>query len=166
VNKYHVIINGNKHIVLQENQMDFTVNNSTTLFNVQKKTDFRFIVENENKFQECFLIKSDGNEHIIFLDGKYIQVTVNTELENFTKKIIANKTDSGIVNISSPMPGLLNKIFVTTGNNIEIGDALFELEAMKMKNVVKSEIKGKVIDIKQKEGKSVEKGAGIITIQT
>ena len=50
------------------------------------------------------------------------------------------------------MPGKLIDIFVKVGFEVEIGDKLCIVEAMKMENVLKSEVKGSVSKVHVAEG--------------
>jgi biotin carboxyl carrier protein len=67
--------------------------------------------------------------------------------------------------LKSPMPGRVIGIKVQIGDEIEVGDELLTLEAMKMENVLKSDGTGKVksIDIALQE--VVDKGKVLITFE-
>jgi biotin carboxyl carrier protein len=55
------------------------------------------------------------------------------------------------------------KIFVSVGNEIQLGDNVLSLEAMKMENILKAEGVGVVSQINVSEGQIVEKGAVLIS---
>jgi biotin carboxyl carrier protein len=63
------------------------------------------------------------------------------------------------------MPGMILKIKKKVGDEIEQGDSLLILEAMKMENDIRSPVSGKVKEIKIKEGQAVEKGISILVIE-
>ena len=67
--------------------------------------------------------------------------------------------------LKSPMPGRVIAIAVKIGDEINVGDELLTLEAMKMENVLKSDGTGKVksIDIQLQE--VVDKGKVLITFE-
>lgn len=54
-----------------------------------------------------------------------------------------------------PMPGLVNAINVSVGDNVEAGQALAIIEAMKMENVLKAEKAGIIKSIPVSEGESL-----------
>ena len=56
----------------------------------------------------------------------------------------------------APMPGLLVSIMVNEGDEVEEGQGLAVIEAMKMENIIKSEKKSKVKKVNCKEGDSLE----------
>ncbi|MDX2301948.1 MAG: acetyl-CoA carboxylase biotin carboxyl carrier protein subunit [Microscillaceae bacterium] len=59
--------------------------------------------------------------------------------------------------IKAPMPGLILGISVSVGQQVQKGDTLLILEAMKMENALKSPIDGEIKNIKVKQGENVEK---------
>ncbi|NLN73116.1 MAG: biotin/lipoyl-binding protein [Bacteroidales bacterium] len=62
------------------------------------------------------------------------------------------------------MPGTVLDIHVKKGDKIEIGDKLYVLEAMKMKNEVLSPVEGTVKNINVKVGQRVSKNEVILEI--
>jgi biotin carboxyl carrier protein len=66
--------------------------------------------------------------------------------------------------IKSPMPGLILKLKKKTGDEVEAGEPVLILEAMKMENELRSPSKGKIREILVKEGIAVEKGAVLFII--
>ena len=55
----------------------------------------------------------------------------------------------------SPMPGLLVSVAVDTGENVQAGDELAVVEAMKMENVLRAERDGVVSAVKASAGDSL-----------
>ena len=63
------------------------------------------------------------------------------------------------------MPGTLVKVPVSIGDEIEIGQTLAIVEAMKMQNELKASIKGKVKKINFKEGEQVDAFKPIVEVE-
>jgi propionyl-CoA carboxylase alpha chain len=61
-----------------------------------------------------------------------------------------------------PMPGLVKAIHVAEGQDVEAGDALAIVEAMKMENILRAERNGKVKKINAKAGDSLAVDAVIL----
>lgn len=57
--------------------------------------------------------------------------------------------------VRSPMPGNLVSVSVKVGQEVQPGDELAVVEAMKMRNVLKAEIAGKVIEVAENAGSTV-----------
>lgn len=60
--------------------------------------------------------------------------------------------------VQTPMPGRVVKVMVNEGDDVEEGQAVMILEAMKMEHVIKSPIKGKVANIRFSESQQVGDG--------
>ncbi|MFI5196469.1 MAG: acetyl-CoA carboxylase biotin carboxyl carrier protein subunit [Chitinophagales bacterium] len=67
--------------------------------------------------------------------------------------------------VKAPMPGMILKILVTPGQQINKGDGLVVLEAMKMENILKATASATVKAIKVSERTAVEKGAVLIELE-
>ena len=66
------------------------------------------------------------------------------------------RDDAG--SIRSPMPGVINQIRVQIGEQVEAGDVLFILEAMKMENMIKADVAGVVQEVRVAQGQAVNSG--------
>jgi biotin carboxyl carrier protein len=60
--------------------------------------------------------------------------------------------------IAAPMPGKVIRVLVNTGDEVEAGQGLVVVEAMKMQNEIRSPKKGKVERLQVKEGQAVNAG--------
>lgn len=65
----------------------------------------------------------------------------------------------------APMPGRIVNIAVHVGQELEVGDEILSLEAMKMENVLKAEGVGKVKSIRVSTHDVVEKGTVLIEFE-
>jgi biotin carboxyl carrier protein len=66
--------------------------------------------------------------------------------------------------LSSPMPGKIVKLLVVVGDQVQEGQTLLVMEAMKMQNELKAAVGGTVATIHIQEGATVETGASLVTI--
>lgn len=57
--------------------------------------------------------------------------------------------------IKSPMPGVLVSVMVKVGDDVMPGDEVVVVEAMKMRNVLRTEVAGRVVEVGGKEGCTV-----------
>jgi biotin carboxyl carrier protein len=64
--------------------------------------------------------------------------------------------------LKAPMPGKVLAIQVGPGDQVNIGDSLITLEAMKMENVIKAEGVGVVKSVETEVSKTVDKGVVLI----
>jgi len=64
--------------------------------------------------------------------------------------------------LSAPMPGVILDIAVKPGQTVAAGDPICALEAMKMKNILRSHRDGTIASIEVNEGQRVPFGAVIV----
>ena len=69
---------------------------------------------------------------------------------------------SGVV--KAPMPGLVVRVEVSAGQEVEAGAPLVVVEAMKMENELRAPRRGVVAQIHVTAGDRVEKGAALVTL--
>jgi len=60
--------------------------------------------------------------------------------------------------IVAPMPGKVIRLLVKAGDEVEAGQGLLVVEAMKMQNEIRSPKKGKVVRLEAAEGQAVNAG--------
>jgi biotin carboxyl carrier protein len=66
--------------------------------------------------------------------------------------------------VKAPLPGTVTEIKVQVGQQVNVGDTVLVLEAMKMQNNIEAEAAGKVTSILVKQGESVMEGSVLLTI--
>ena len=71
----------------------------------------------------------------------------------------------GTGNIAAPMQGTIVKVLVAVGDNVEAGQAILVLEAMKMENHINAEGAGVVKEIRVAEGDTVGSGDVLVVLE-
>jgi biotin carboxyl carrier protein len=75
------------------------------------------------------------------------------------------KAASGPAQVTAPMPGKIVRVSATVGQEVQAGECLVVMEAMKMENEIRSPRAGRVRDVVVKEGQAVESGALLILVE-
>ena len=106
-----------------------------------------------------------GETMALRVNGTPFDVVVNDERSKLMKSAHGS-TDAtaGPTTVRAPMPGLVSKVEVAKGDQVSPGQGLVILEAMKMENEIRSNVKGQIKDIFVQTGRAVEKGEPILTI--
>src|SRR6266498_4644615 len=100
------------------------------------------------------------------VDGESFEVNPEngnkTEASKEAKEILSNElpksSASQVGNVSeltAPLPGTIVEIFVKAGDEVEIGNIVLVIEAMKMKNSIRSTRTGKVTEVLVSTGETV-----------
>ena len=66
--------------------------------------------------------------------------------------------------VKAPLPGVITEICVSEGQEVQVGDTVIVLEAMKMANALQAEKAGKVSAIAVKVGQSVMEDEALVYI--
>ena len=91
------------------------------------------------------------------LRGADLRVHVRTPRQAELAKLMLEKLPPDTSKfLLCPMPGLIAKIMVEVGDEVQEGQALATVEAMKMENILKAERKGTVKAIKASAGASLK----------
>ncbi len=114
-------------------------------------------VENSDTEQNSMRVKINHRSFDIKRELPIHQLLKSLGLD----KIAPKKLDV----LQAPMPGKVLAIQVKIGDEVEPGNSLLTLEAMKMENVIKAEGIGKVKSIAVETGKTVDKGAVLIRFE-
>ena len=113
---------------------------------------------NKSKLVSVMEVNHELKRYQIQIDGRTYQVQISDAVDQQILKMnLKSKKSNQLKELRAPMPGLVRQVNVQVGDQVDSGDALFILEAMKMENVLKSPVNGLVSDLFVKPGESVEK---------
>lgn len=111
------------------------------------------------------LVARSGDEYRISIDGELYVVSVQDERTRKIQKALNRAAkDTGEFILQAPMPGLVRGIPVQTGQEVQKGQGLVILEAMKMENELRAPRAGVVQDIRVKPGDAVELGQALVVL--
>lgn len=71
---------------------------------------------------------------------------------------------AGASAVKAPLPGTINDVKVTVGQEVKKGQTVVVLEAMKMENNIDAERDGKIAEVRVQKGDAVMEGAVLVTI--
>jgi acetyl/propionyl-CoA carboxylase alpha subunit len=124
---------------------------------IKDNQSYRATVVNINHEEKTMLITVNGNDYEISIKDKYDLL--------LQQMGISSKSSAQVNNFKAPMPGLIREIITSTGAEVNKGDILLILEAMKMENALKSPRDGKIKKINISTGNAVEKGQILIEFE-
>jgi biotin carboxyl carrier protein len=103
-------------------------------------------------------------QHRLVLQGRSINLVAAGRLDQILEQYGLAASGAGkMPDLKAPMPGLVRKILIEPGTQVEKGVPLLVLEAMKMENMIKATGSGTVASVKVTEGDKVEKGTVLIS---
>lgn len=121
-------------------------------------TQKHVIYQNKSYNIELVERNEDGKEVVVKVNGTLYQVGIEDQYDELLKKLGMDTSSANkVLEIKAPMPGLVLNVMVTEGQEVNKGDSLLVLEAMKMENIIKSPTGGVVKKILIRKGDKVEK---------
>jgi len=126
-----------------------------------------FEVEVGNLYERPVIAVVDGMELEVWPEGeepfKAKPPTQNHSTSNETKQTPTN--GSGMESVVAPISGLIFLIKVQAGEEVVAGQELCILEAMKMKNIIRSPRAGRVRKVNVHNGQQVPEGDVLVTFE-
>lgn len=121
-------------------------------------TQKHIIYQNKSYNIELVERNEDGKAVVIKVNGTLYEVGIEDQYDELLKKLGMDSSSANkVLEIKAPMPGLVLNVIVTEGQEVNKGDSLLVLEAMKMENIIKSPTGGIVKKILIRKGDKVEK---------
>jgi len=101
----------------------------------------------------------------VLVDGRSYHINLVDERRMRVGGNQAGAQLQGRQKVSVPMPGKVIALLVSEGDQVEKGQGLVIVEAMKMENEVHSPIAGEVKEITVKAGETVEGGTVLMIVE-
>ena len=123
---------------------------------------------------------TNGNLADVTVNGEAFKVEMEPEAEPEKKKVVlgnptaessddSSATPTANINtanaVKAPLPGVITSIEVQVGQQVNAGDTVVVLEAMKMANNIEAEKSGTVTAICVKQGENVMEDAPLVVIE-
>lgn len=166
--KYHVVHSEDKisEVAVVDNQLVISgkkVDWDIVSLSGGKKN---IIINNANYNVEIQSVDIQQKRVSLSVNGKSYSFRIREEIDiQLNSMGMLNHKQIKVDNIKAPMPGLVVKIMVEEGQEVEKGDAIIVLEAMKMENVIKAAGPGKIKKINVTNKEAVEKNAVLIEME-
>ncbi len=107
------------------------------------------------------VVNSDSLSHSVYVNGRLFKIEKRSALEILK----GEKGRSKKREIKISMPGRVVQVIAQEGEEVQEGQAILVLEAMKMQNEIKSPQAGKISQIRVQAGDYVEAGAVLFDVE-
>lgn len=153
-----------KHIYIDDFKL--VIDGKEYEYELLEKNPFSYLIRLNEKLFTLTKISNSANPMEVLVEGHYYNTQVRTRIEQKAAEIAENTEKAHHRSIvQSPMPGLVLKIKKAVGDEVEMGESVMILEAMKMENDVKSPFTGRITEINVQEKQAVEKGAVLFKVE-
>ena len=111
-----------------------------------------FSLISDYRIFECNVWERESNSFRVLIGGRTFDSTI---IDRKHRRAAIEHNIEGRQNLVAPMPGKVVRVMLAAGDEVESGEAVLVVEAMKMQNEIKSPKAGKVIEIRVVEGATV-----------
>ena len=119
-----------------------------------------YLLKNGNKIHQVY-VASNG---IVNIGNHQLEVNL-IDLKRLRGSAGSGSETNGAAEIKTAMPGKVVRILVEAGKEIQKGEGVIVVEAMKMQNEMKAPKDGVIKEIKVEEGKTVNAGDVLVIIE-
>ncbi|HWQ31639.1 MAG TPA: biotin/lipoyl-containing protein [Blastocatellia bacterium] len=123
-----------------------------------------FTVIINDRVYRCALERTQAGETEIIVNGRRIPVAVR-DRKRLRSGAGSAGAGGGRATLTAPMPGKVVRVLKAAGDEVESGQGVLVVEAMKMQNEVQSPKAGKVIELRVTEGQTVNAGETLAVIE-
>ena len=109
----------------------------------------------------------DGRAYSLLFDANMHWVRAASgvyALDIHDKSVAFTRPASGDGRVKAPIPGIIRRVLVKEGDQVEVGQPLIVLEAMKMENEIRAPRSGTVTALSVAPGRSVQLNALMVEI--
>ena len=124
---------------------------------IVKVADKYYEVEIEDIYARPVIARVDGQEFKVNPENG-VRLAMQKDAQEFKPQDLSKHLPApgaGSSDLTAPLPGTVIELFVKPGEYIEAGQVILIIEAMKMKNSIRSTRAGKIIDVLVTAGQTV-----------
>jgi biotin carboxyl carrier protein len=163
-----VTVNDKSTYSIDNNDGQWLLNDANTDLDVCPLPNGMISVLHNGKSYAAIIEKVDRKtkEVTVRVNGQVYTTTIKEPIDQLlTNMGMDLKAMQKAEPVKAPMPGMVLKVLVEPGQQVNKGDGLIVLEAMKMENQLKAAGPGTVKAIKVAERTAVDKGAVLIEME-
>jgi pyruvate carboxylase subunit B len=103
---------------------------------------------------------------LIEMEGRLFEVAVEDERTRHIRQLASHAAPVETRrDLLAPMPGLIVRVEVVEGQEVDAGDGLVVMEAMKMENELRADAPGRVLSIEVGAGQAVERDTVLLKLE-
>jgi len=125
------------------------------------ETTYSLLIDGRSVVAE---VSNNGDQYTVSIAGEIFRFTLLDERRRQIR-LGTPEEEKGRHEIRALMPGKVVELLVQVGDQVERGQGLLIVEAMKMENEIKSPAQGEVKEIRVQPGRAVESGQVLAVVE-
>lgn len=156
---YTLVVNDTDrfNITKKEAEQFDTVTSGTSVHAISNNHSLTATILKADFLNRTYTVKVNGNQYTVRIEDELDALIAEMGL-SLGEDLVANE-------ITAPMPGLIIEVNITEGQEVQKGDFLCVLEAMKMENALSSPRDGVIKSVAIVTGQTVDKGDLLIEFE-
>ena len=159
----------NQSYKVKANEFVFSINKKETgTADIIQKSDAEFNLIKDHRSVNATVLEADSTAKklTVEVDGETYKVEIKDELDQMLDVMgFGIATTKLIKEVRAPMPGMVLEIVVTDGQEVNEGDKILILGAMKMENSIMTQANAKIKRVAVAVGQAVEKGQVLVELE-
>ena len=152
---------------LEEETGEARFGDSSLPYQFHRQANGRYLLRMGSRLYKLDNVEYEKHTVTFTLNGRWCSVDVRNEQDLLLDRLgFKTAGEIGEGELNAPMPGKILEILVAEGDEVELGDPVAILEAMKMENELKAPIKGTISSVAAAEGDSLDKNDLILEIES
>ncbi len=162
--KLKIDFEDSSNLELSEQNGELYIDNHLMNYQLTKTNEKEYLLIKDSKVFNIHLLEKDGNNLKIKINGRIINLSVKDHIAQILEELGMDISLEETINeIAAPMPGSILEVNVSEGQEIQEGDIILILEAMKMENAIKSPVNGTIEKVHVSKGQNVEKNQVLVS---
>ena len=117
-----------------------------------------------------FKVVVNGEAFEVEVEELTTTIPTRAKVGTTTRQVVNKKAKAqtimlGINHVLAPLPGNINELKVAVGDQVNAGDVLIILEAMKMENEITAPIDGVIKELLVKKGQAVQSNELLLVLE-
>ncbi|MBX3132884.1 MAG: acetyl-CoA carboxylase biotin carboxyl carrier protein subunit [Gemmatimonadaceae bacterium] len=164
--KYIVEIDGERHEVdLADGQATYAGSAAAAALLEVQGSPVHVVNVGGKQYQAVVKREVPKGRYVLWIDGWRFELDALDERARAIRDLSAAAAGAqGPAPVVAPMPGLIVRLHVQVGDQVEAGQPVVVMEAMKMENELRAQAAGRVKAIHAQSGKAVEKGMVLVEL--
>jgi len=133
-----------------------------------KRSPAEFHLIKDHRATNAKLVETDstGKKLKIDIEGEIFDIEIKDDLDRLLEIMeLGSTSNNRVKEIRAPMPGLVLEITITEGQEVNEGDKILILQAMKMENSIVVHSRARIRKIMVTAGQAVEKGQVLMELE-
>ena len=154
-----------KNVEVDDREEGFSVDGKVHEVNIHKVTEGEYSILIEGKSYHLFFNSSNGC-FCARIDHHVFEIKRHSLRDELAERFLKTALDhTSAITFRAPMPGLVTKVIRKIDMQVNEGEGVLVVEAMKMENEIKTSKAGVIKKIFVEEKQAVEKGDPLFTIE-